>query len=123
MNNEKGDVIYEKLRKAGEEFWPNLKEADERKRHYEAMKDQFKTIEERLATEFKPEPPEEGQEPEPLSEEKQQEKATLEQEKADLELKIMEAEAEKNTQKKPITKVKKHDRLSIILFGPEKSGK
>jgi hydrocephalus-inducing protein len=37
LNTEKSDVIFEKLRKAGTEFWPNIKEADERKKKYDEM--------------------------------------------------------------------------------------
>lgn len=123
LNTEKGDVIYESLRKAGQEFWPAIKEADQKKRDYDEMTDKVKIIEERLATDFVIPEPEEGKEPEPLSEEKQQEKEELEKEKTELEQKIIEIEAEKNVVKKSRPKVKKRDRLSVILFGPEKCGK
>lgn len=123
LNNEKGDVVFEELRKAGKEFWPNIKEAVEKRKQLEAVQNKIKEIEEKLEKEFKIPEPEEGKEPEPLSEEQQQQKEVLEKEKATLEQQIQDAEAEKNVIKKVIPKVKKSDRLSIILFGPEKCGK
>ena len=123
LNTEKGDVIYEKLRKAGQEFWPNIREADEKRRQYLAMVDQLKAIEEKLEKDFIVPEPEEGKEPEPLSSEKIQEKNILEKEKAEIEQKIMEFDADKNVQKKAKPKVKRRDRLSVIIYGPEKSGK
>lgn len=123
LNTEKGDVIYEQLRKAGQEFWPSIKESDERRRHYLGMVNQLKAIEEKLATDFKVPEPEEGKEAEPLSSDKIQEKNILEKEKAEIEQKIMEADADKNIQKKTKPKVKRRDRLSVIIYGPEKCGK
>jgi hypothetical protein len=123
LNNEKGDVIFEELRKAGKEFWPNIKEADEKRKQLEEVQNRIKEIDEKLEKEFIVLEPEEGKDPEPLSEEQQQQKEVLEKEKTTLEQQIQDAEAEKNSVKKVIPKVKKSDRLSIILFGPEKCGK
>ena len=120
LNTEKGDVIFEKLRKAGSGFWQNIKEADEQKKNYESMLDRIKIIEERLENDFKLEEPEEGKEAEPLSEETQKEKEDLEKEKAEIEQEITDIEGEKTVVKEIKPKVKKRDRLSIILFGPEK---
>lgn len=133
LNTEKGDIIYEKLRKAGSGFWKNIREADEKKRNYEEFQDRVKIIEENLENDFNPKQPEEEgeepkegdevKEPEPISEEKQKEKEDLEKEKAEIEQKITEIELETTEEKKVISKVNQRDRLSIILFGPEKCGK
>lgn len=123
LNNEKGDVIFERLRKAGQEFWPNIREADEKKRHLDSLVAQVKALQDRLEKEFVVPPPEEGKDPEPLPDDKQELKSKLEADKADIEAKIAEIDAEKTVSKKTITKVKKRDRLSVILFGPEKCGK
>jgi replication-associated recombination protein RarA len=47
----------------------------------------------------------------------------LEAEKIEIESKIAEIDAENSVVKKTIPKVKKRDRLSTVLFGPEKCGK
>lgn len=127
LNNEKGDVIFETLRKAGSGFWQNIKEADELKRKYEDMQARIATIDETLENDFKTpeveEGAEEGAEPEPLSEETIEKKKQLEEEKATLEQKISEIDSISKVEKAVIPKVKTRDRLNIILFGPEKSGK
>jgi len=81
LNTEKGEAIFESLRKAGMPFWPNIRESWEAHQNYEALQDRVRVIEERLANDFNPPEPEEGQEQQPLSEEKQQEKEKLEEEK------------------------------------------
>jgi len=123
LNNEKGDVIYEQLRKAGQEFWPTIKEADDRRKNLEQMNQRVKEIDQRLTNDFNVAEPEEGKEPEALSEEKQEEKSNLEKEKSDIEQKLVEHEVEKNMTKKVIPQVKKRDRLNLVIFGPEKCGK
>ena len=123
LNTEKGDVIFEQLRKAGSGFWQNIKDVDEQRKNYESLQDRAKIIEEKLESDFKLEEPEEGKEAEPLSEERQQEKGVLEKEKADVEQKITEIDAERSLVKVVKPQVKKRDRLSIVLFGPDKCGK
>lgn len=135
LNTDKGDPIFETLRKAGSGFWKNIREADEQKRNYEAMQDRIGAIEERLENDFKPpqqeEKPEgegdkegdEQKEPEPLSEEQQKEKEELEKEKSELEQKLTEIDSTHKVEKVVKPKVKPRDRLSVIIFGPEKCGK
>lgn len=117
------DVIFEKLRKAGDEFWPEIRQADEKRMQLESMQQRIKDIEQSLENDFNVPEPEDGQEAEPLPEEKVEEKAKLEAEKTDIEQKLNEIEAEKLVVKKVPRKVKERDRVNVILFGPEKCGK
>lgn len=120
LNTEKGEVIFESLRKAGMPFWPTIRESWEAHQNYEALQDRVKVIEERLANDFDLPEPAEGEEQQPLSEEKQQEKEELEKEKESASAKIAEIESESKVEKVIRPKVKTRDRLSVILFGPEK---
>ena len=72
--NEKDDLIFEKLRKAGHEFWPNIKETVEKKKQYDEMVGKAKAIQDQIDKEFVVPPPEEGKEPKVLSEEKKEQK-------------------------------------------------
>jgi hypothetical protein len=119
-----GELLFEKLRKAGMDFWPNIREIDEKERNYEAMQSQLELVTNRLnSDEFKPDEPAEGEDPQPLAEEKVEEQKKLEEEQEELKQKIIEFEAEKHVKKKVIRKVKERDRLNVIIVGPEKSGK
>lgn len=135
LNTDKGDPIFEAFREAGSGFSQNIRQADEQKREYEAIQDRIAAIEERLENDFKPpqqeEKPEgqedeegdEAKEPEPLTEEQQKEKEELEKEKSELEQKLAEIDPARKIEKVAKPRVKTRDRLSVIIFGPEKCGK
>lgn len=118
--NEKGDTIFEKLRKAGQDFWPNIKDAVDKKKQYDDMLARVKAIQDQIDKECTVPAPEEGKEPKVLSDDKKELKTRLDAEKAEIEAKILEIDTANHVTKKTIAKVKKRDRLSIVLFGPEK---
>lgn len=97
--NEKGDMIFEKLRKAGQEFWPNIKEAVDKKKRFDEMLARVKAIQDQIDKECTVPAPEEGKEPKVLPDEKKELKARLETEKAEIEAKILEIDAESHASK------------------------
>ena len=99
------EALFLPLKKAGDEFWPSIRSADEKKRALEANKKRLKEIDEKL---------------EHLGEEEEhaEEKENLKKERDTIEQQILAEEAEASIVKKVPLKVKDSDKLNIILIGP-----
>jgi hypothetical protein len=122
------EPLYLPLRQPGSEFWPHLKMQDEKKRQLEALKKELADVEEQIGAhdmlEGKPQTGEDGSErpAEEVQQEWEEKKTALFTQKSEQEAKIADAENEALPIKYP-SAVKEHERLNLILIGPEKSGR
>lgn len=132
------EPIFLPFRKAGSEFWPSLRKADQIKQETDKIKAAIKKIDEQLedlvtveqahaayqAWESHAQKPE-GQEP-PKPEKTQaqisEERNNLTRQKSDYEGKLADITAE-NLEVKLPPPVKEHDKLNLVLIGPNAVGR
>jgi hypothetical protein len=128
-----GEPLFLPLRTPGAEFWPSLKEQDEKKRNVESLKEKIQSLEDELAQLNKDEKalnepaPAEGEnkdeaEPKLTQEEISEKRNTLTGQKAQLESELAKCLDDKTEVKYPPA-VKEREKLNVVVIGPEKSGK
>ena len=116
------------LRLPGTEFWPSLKEQDEKRRRMDEIRDHLSKIDQELAEITKEEQPlnekPEGDAAAPTKsqEEISERRNVLTESKGKYEAQLAE-EKEESIEIRSIPVVKEKDRLNIIILGPKESGK
>lgn len=116
------------LRLPGTEFWPSLKEQDEKRRRMDEIRDHLSKIEQELSDLAKEEQAinekPEGDAPPPTKsqEEISERRNVLTEGKGKYEAQLAE-EKEESIEIRSTPVVKEKDRLNIIILGPKESGK
>ena len=116
------------LRLPGTEFWPSLKEQDEKRRRMDEIKDHLSKIDQELAEITKEEqalnekPEGDAPAPKKSQEEISERRNVLTESKGKYEAQLAE-EKEESIEIRSIPVVKEKDRLNIIILGPKESGK
>jgi len=130
------EPLYLPLRAPGGEFWPSLREQDDRRRKAEELKEQLSQVEAELAQLAKEEqalsqPAKEGeqeaeapaeQEPARSPEELSERRNELTEQKGKLEAALAQEQEDRLEAKHPAP-VKEEDKLNLVIIGPEKCGK
>ena len=137
FNAAQPEPLYLPLRAPGGEFWPSLREQDDKKRRAEEKREQLAKLEQELVDLVKEEqvlnePPAEGEQeadpagearPPPRTQEEISERRNaLTKEKGELEAALAEEREDRLEVKHPAP-VKEEDKLNVVIVGPEKSGK
>jgi polynucleotide 5'-kinase involved in rRNA processing len=116
------------LRLPGTEFWPSLKEQDEKRRRMDEIRDHLSKIDQELAEITKEEqalnekPEGDAAAPTKSQEEISERRNVLTESKGKYEAQLAE-EKEESIEIRSIPVVKEKDRLNIIILGPKESGK
>ena len=116
------------LRLPGTEFWPSLKEQDEKRRRMDEIRDYLSKIEQELTDLAKEElainekPEGDASPPVKSQEEISERRNVLTESKCKYEAQLAE-EKEESIEIRSVPVVKEKDRLNIIILGPKESGK